>query len=443
MTIYSLTFIFLFLPLTLLIYAISPQKLKSYILFLSSMVFYWLNSTTLLASVMANTTLDFFYGKFILHNPKISQKTSKILLNLMSLKSIVFVVSFSVYAELSSTFYLLGVTISAFTSLGYIVDLYHNECDKIDSFVDYGVFCFFFGKLYIGPLVSSKQFVPQLATLKCTVDKFIEGFVLFCHGFAKIVILESAATALGEKLNGIPLSQQSVLGVWVMVMCNLFAVYYRLSGYSDMARGIGAMFGINISPNFHYPFQSESVTEFFSNFNISANRFVRKYIYQSLGAEDNGGLSTCMNIMLITMIMGLWYGISLNLVLWGGFLGIFIIIETMWGEKYLHVIPSFLCRVGTFIIVTMSFTIYSTYSLEQATAYFKMMLGMNGTTLINPVSQYLINSHIVVLAVLLICATGLFSRASKSISAKVPTAWTVCSVFGNVILFTVTTSYLM
>ncbi len=432
MTIYSLTFIFLFLPSTMLIFILAPKRLKNYTLCVASLLFYWLNSPTILAAVMANTTFDFLCGRFIFGNKKLSRKISKVMLYLLSAKSIIFVLSFSVYAELNYTFYLLGVTVGAFTSLGYLIDLYHDECDVVDNFFEYIVFCCFFGKLYIGPLVSSKQFVPQLASLKFSSQKFVDGFVYYCHGYAKIVILANAANTLAQQLLDVQYTQVSLLGVWVYIAANLFSVYYTLSGYSDMARGIGNFFGITLPPNFHYPFQSESVTQFFSNFNISANRFVRKYIYKSLGAEDNGAIATITNIMLITMVMGLWYGVSLNRVFWGGFLGIFITIETLLGEQHLEKIPRFIRQIGTFIIVTLSFAIYSSSSLANCWFYLKIMLGINHVTIADPVSLYIVNAHILVLLILFVCSTGFFSSISKKAASKMPVIWQGLSVFTNI-----------
>ena len=295
----------------------------------------------------------------------------------------------------------------------------------------------------MGPLVSAQQFIPQMKHLEVTPDNFIQGFVWFSHGLAKKVILGDTALLLGNQFKAIPFEDKSAVGVWILVLSYLFSTYYTLSGYSDMARGLGSLFGISLPENFRYPFHTESVTQFFSNFNISANRFVRKYIYKALGAEDNGKLPTTVNIMLITMIMGLWYGISLNLLLWGGVLGVFIVIETLYEEKVLYKIPRFVRRVVTLVIVILSFTIFSTQTLSQCIFYYGIMFGMNGVSFIDPVSQYLLTSNLIVFALLFVFSTGFFNRRGRQLFVKLPKVWIGFSVGVNLLLLIVTISYLV
>ena len=227
----------------------------------------------------------------------------------------------SILTELDKLILPVGISIAAFTSVGYLIDLYHGECDPIDDPIRYGVFCSFFGKLYIGPIVSAQQFVPQLDDPQMTAEGITRGMVQYLRGLAKIVILAGSLQELITQWETLLSLEVTILGTWLHVLCYIFYIYFTLSGYSDMARGTGAVFGLDLPENFHHPLQSYSVADFFGRFNISANRFVRKYVYQALGAEDNGPLSTSVNILLITMLMGLWYGINLNYLVWGAFLG--------------------------------------------------------------------------------------------------------------------------
>ena len=393
--------------------------------------------------MIGNVSIDYLVTNRFLATDKFSDRAKKTAVYIVAAKSILLIVFMSITGQFLPTFYILGVTVYACTSLGYVIDMYHKECDKVTSYYEYIVFCCFFGKIYVGPLVSAQQFIPQMKTLEVTYDKFIQGFVWFCHGFAKKIILADTALMLGNQFKAIPYDEKSALGVWMLVLCYLFATYYTLSGYSDMARGLGALFGINLPENFHYPFHTQSVTQFFSNFNISANRFVRKYIYMALGAEDNGNLPTIVNIMLITMIMGLWYGISPNLLLWGGVLGVFIVIETLYEEKFLYRIPGFIRQVTTTIIIILSFTIFASKTLAQSDFYYRIMFGIGGTPWIDPVSQYLFVSNLIVLTSFFVFSTGFFSRKGRQIHSKIPRIWTGFSVGVNILLLIATVSYLV
>ena len=242
---------------------------------------------------------------------------------------------------------------------------------------------------------------------------------------ADILLLADGVTALCEEFRAIPTADKTVLSVWMLVVCAVFSAYYTLSGFSDMARGVGAIFGLDLPENFHYPLQAQSVTDFFSRFNISANRFVRKYIYQALGAEDNGPLSTTLNIMLITMLMGLWYGIRLNLLVWGSFLGVFIVLETLFEEGF-QKIPLFFRYVYTFTMVILSFVWYSSFSLSQAGFYLQTMLGLRTVPLLQALSGaayapfvnehclYLLGSNWLLLAACaLFCTSGVTSLGHR------------------------------
>ncbi len=443
LSIHSLSFIFLFLPLTLGVFCLVPKHYKVFTLVVASLFFYWLNSQYLLAVMAVNVVLDYFAGLHIISKENKSDKLKKFIVFLCTIKAIVLVVIMSLTGQFSQTIYVLGVTIYTFTSLGYIIDLYHKECEVVDSIYDYLLFCCFLGKLVVGPVVSAQQFMPQLKNLRTSSDSFLQGFLWFTHGIAKIVILASTANALATQFKSIPQDEISAIGVWVLVLCDLFVVYYTFSGYSDMARGMGALFGLSLPENFHYPFRSESVTMFFSNFNISANRFVRKYIYKALGAEDNGKLATTLNIMLITMIMGIWYDISLNMLLWGSFLGVFIVIETIFADKYLVYVPSLIRIVGTIAIITLSFTIFSTDTLSQCFFYLRTMFGITGADIIDPVSQYLIFSHSIVIILLFVFSTGIFSLTVKRFSATHPKIGRAVTVLINILMLVATVSYLV
>lgn len=295
MTIYSLSFIFFFLPLTLLVFSVVPQHYRTFVLLVASLFFVSMTSPLATLIMCASILVDHLLSHPIFVHAH-GARRSRLMLYLAAIKNILLVVVVSIMGQRPDQLLVsLGATIYAFTSLGYLIDLYNGEADHIASLFDYFMFCCFFGKLHVGPIVSSRDFYPQLANLRPRLSHISDGCVWFCHGLAKKIILADHMMLLSTQLRTIPYQEKTVVGVWLLVLCYLFGVYFTLSGYSDMARGLGAFFGLTLPENFHYPLQSLSVTDFFANFNISANRFVRKYVYGALGAEDNGWLATTVN----------------------------------------------------------------------------------------------------------------------------------------------------
>ena len=426
MDVFSLPFLFFFLPVTGLVFCLVPRRFRVFVRFVASAFFYAMKSPAGLGVMAASVGMDYLLARPIFLYGK-GSRWGKAAVTAGAVKNILLFICLSSVSQLDLIEMPLGVTVYCFTSLGYLVDLYNGETDPITSGYDYGVFCCFFGKLYVGPIVSANQFRGQLQRLRPSLSLMGQGFVWLCHGLAKKVILADGVLALGEEFKNIPYQEKTVTAVWLLVICYLFSTYYTLSGFSDMARGVGALFGMELPENFHYPLQADSVTDFFSRFNISANRFVRKYVYGALSAEDNGPLSTTLNILLITILMGLWYGVNINYLTWGGVLGIFIVLETLYGEKFFQPLPPFFRRLYTFVAVVFSFAIYSSDSISQALFYLKTMVGLGTSRLWDNQVLYLLTSNWLLLALCAVFCSGFISRQGKRLQAR----WLLLSQLGS------------
>ncbi len=441
MDVFSLPFLFFFLPVTGLVFCLVPRRFRVFVLFVASAFFYAMTSPVGLGIMAVSVGIDFLLARPIFLCGK-GSRWGKAAVTVGAAKNILLFVTLSSISQLDLMEMPLGVTVYCFTSLGYLVDLYNGETDPITSFYDYGLFCCFFGKLYVGPIISANQFRGQLGTLRPSLSLMGQGFIWLCHGLAKKVILADGVLALGTQFKDIPYQEKTVFGVWLLVICHLLATYYTLSGFSDMARGVGALFGMELPENFHYPLQADSVTDFFSRFNISANRFVRKYVYGALSAEDNGKLSTTLNILLITILMGLWYGININYLAWGGVLGFFIVLETLYGEKVLHRLPSLVRWLYTFVAVVFSFAIYSSGSISQAMFYLKTMVGLGTSRLWDNQALYLLTSNWLLLVLCVVFCSGFISRQGKRLQARWLLVSQITSLAVNLCLFVAVLAFL-
>ncbi len=461
MQLFSLSYLFFFLPTTAFVYYLVPRAYKVFVLFVASLYFYallpsmligpqnWrvlpLNLIIMVACVITDYLLArpvFLYGK--------GSWQGRVALYAAAIKNILLFIILSSFGQLGVMIAPVGIAVYTFTSLGYLIDLYNGEADLVTSFYDYGVFCCFFGKIFVGPVVSCNDFLVQLRRPSFSLTKIGNGFVWLLHGLAKKVILADGALLLASQLSAIPYDDKTVLSMWMLLTCYIFATYFTLSGYSDLARGSGALLGLDLPENFHYPLQAQSVTDFFSRFNISAYRYVRKYVYGALGAEDNGKLATTLNIILITILMGLWYGISVNFLVWGASLGLIITLETLYGENVLHRIPAFFRRLYTFICIVISFVWFSTSRLGQSWFYLLTLFGLPrpqhnlfAPELFDNYSLYLLSSNWLLLLLCAFFCTNLVNTTSRRFMRNHPALADALSTVSNLLLFVLVLAFLV
>lgn len=455
MHIYSLAFLLVFLPLTAAVYYAVPRRYRVPVLFVASLWFYGSISPVGLVIMVGSVVMDhllarplFLWGK--------GDRRARLLLLLAAAKNILLFVTLSSFSQLRGTEMPIGVVVYAFTGLGYLVDLYNGEIAPAEDFWEYGLFCCFFGKIYVGPILSFGDFAEQVREPRLSVTRIGEGAVFLLHGLAKKIVLADNLALLAEQLRNIPYLEKTVLSVWMLIICGILQIYYTLSGFSDMARGIGGIFGLDLPENFHYPLQSESVSDFFSRFNISANRFVRKYVYGALGAEDNGPLATTLNIMLITMLMGLWYGVRLSYLVWGGSLGVFIVAETLWGERFFPRLPALLRRLFTQVLIIVSFAWYSCLSISQGIFYLQTMFGFRTVDFLRGLSGnvpyamawsdqslYLLTQNWLLLAASGLLCTSVIYRNTQRLKLRFPAAMEGVTFLSNLLLLGLSLTFMV
>ena len=433
MDVFSLTFIFIFLPITLFAYYIAPLKFKSAVLFFASIFFCLTNSVIFTTIMLINISIDFFISHRIFFAE--NKRQQKLFTLFIAFKNIGTVLYYLFINGFSPSLSFLGATVYSFTSLGYVLDVYSGEIPVITRYFDYGVFCCFFGKIRVGPIVTAQEFFPQLRSKQLSLSNIGEGFTLFAHGLGKKIILADNLSIIIKQISALNIDKQSVVHIWLFILCSILNVYFILSGYSDMARGIGLIFSIKLPENFRYPLQAYSISDFFAKFNISANHFVRKYVYQALDAHDNGKIATSVNIMLISITMGLWYGVSINFLLWGAFLGIFIIIENLYDNNISKYIPLLLRKVLTLLIIIMSFVLFSADTPQKSLYFFKIMIGLSEQIFINSNAMYMLISNAALIIMSIIFATDYLAILVKRFELKYIKTGKFISLIVNTLIF--------
>lgn len=443
MEIFSLTFVYLILPAMLLICLILPMRMRPLFLTATSAVLYFLLEREYVILLLSVILFDFGMAH-IMKRCDDFPKLRKAIMAFTILKSIAIIGYFSAASPMDRSHLTIGIPVVCLTSMGYVLDCYDRTIACETNLVNYALMIGFFPKLYAGPLVSHNRIMPQIRSMRMTLKKLGQGISLFVRGLAKKVILGDIMVALFESLRAIPLYDTTVLTVWSMVVSMAFAAYFILSGLCDMAKGMGLMFGFELPDNFRSPYCSLSVHEFFTRFNITVNRFLRRHVYIKLASSNGTMLSAIFNILLVTILMGLWFGITVNMLLWGIYFTVFLLFERYFLFKYKEFIPPLFRWIYCTVVIFVSFAIFIGDSPAQSQEYLKIMFGLkhNIAAFDNRI-LYLLTSNYLALIVSAFCTGGLPGRIYKMIKSHAPIITSTVSVVWDIFLLMLATAFLL
>ena len=410
----SITFIYYFLPIVIFCYFIVPKKFKNFILLLCSLFFYFFGEKEYIVILLLSCLINFFSAILIDKFPK-CRKIFLILaisFNLILLgyfKYTNFLIDninkiFNSNISLLNIVMPLGISFFTFQTLSYVIDVYNNKVKADYNFINFTCYVALFPQLVAGPIVRYSDISSELRDRKVTIDTFSSGVKRFIIGLTKKVII---ANSIGEMINILnSLDNPSVLSHIIVAIGFTYQIYFDFSGYSDMAIGLGRMFGFHFPENFNYPFISKNVTEFWRRWHISLSNFFKDYVYIPLGGNKKNNIITIRNILIVWLLTGLWHGATWNFVLWGLFFGIILIIEKYLLKKFLnkHVIFSY---IYTFIIILISFVIFNTENISDTIKFLSRMFSLSNIPFINDVTMYYFKSYFVLLLISIISATPL------------------------------------
>ncbi len=419
----SITFLFYFLPIVLVIYYIAPKKYKNVVLLIVSFLFYFYGEPKyiyimtlliictyilgicmdrykkyktlfLILSIVINigTLIYFKYANFLIQN-----------INLWLYKKIDFI-----YVVLP-----IGISFYVFQLISYIIDVYKEDTKVQENILKLATYISLFPQLIAGPIVRYKDIEKQLEDRSHTFSKFSLGVRRFIIGLGKKVLISNV---LGELCSKFLISyDNSVLFYWLYAIANMLQIYFDFSGYSDMAIGLGKMFGFEIFENFNYPYIASSIREFWKRWHISLSLWFRDYIYIPLGGNRVETLKWIRNILIVWILTGLWHGAAWNFIIWGLYFGILLIIEKVFLEKYLKKIPKIFSRIYTLITVMISFIIFSGENINVIMQNIGGLVGINTNSIVSLESIYYLKSYFIVIVLGIIGATPIL----KNIISKV------------------------
>ena len=417
----SIPFLYYFLPLVLAVYFLVPRGLKNAVLFASSLLFYAWGEPRFCVFMLLSIAKGYVLGRLIEKNRKHTRRsklflTASVALSLALLAYCKYADFFlsSVNAVTGLSFKLLhvalpiGISFYTFQILSYVVDVYRGSVPAQKSFLKLGTYIAMFPQLIAGPIVRYAEIAPQLDSRQTTLEDVSSGACRFVIGLSKKVLL---ANVLYELITAFQQSRDlSVLYFWLYAVSFTLQLYFDFSGYSDMAIGLGRIFGFRFSENFNYPYISASVTEFWRRWHISLGSWFRDYVYIPLGGNRVSKAKWLRNILVVWMLTGLWHGASWNFVLWGlGFAVLLVAEKLVYGRllQRTHVLK----HVYTLLLVTLSFVLFNADSVSEAVSQLGAMFGAGGLPLVSTEGVYYLKSYAGTFLFAAIGATPLVSNA--------------------------------
>lgn len=422
----SLLFLFLYLPLVLIIYYIVPYKFRNLFLLLVNLVFYGWGEPVFVSLMVFSTLVDYTHGYFIdkyRDNKKVAKRfvLSSVIINLGLLAF------FKYTGFITNTLNVLpflnipslaiplpiGISFYTFQTMSYSIDVYRGDAPVQKNIITFGTYVSLFPQLIAGPIVRYKDVAYQLDHRKETFNQFNHGVKLFLVGLSKKVLIANQMGLLWDSLRG-TMEQNGIFANWVGIIAYSFQIYFDFSGYSDMACGLGNMFGFEFLKNFNYPYISRSITDFWRRWHISLSTWFREYVYIPLGGNRKGVFRNIINLLIVWGLTGFWHGASFNFILWGLYFGIILIIEKFVLRKFLDKLPAVLQHIYSLVIILFGWLIFYFEDMGEMGRYLVSMFNVSGG-FINHDAGVMVLSYLPLLIAAGIASTPLASNLYNKI----------------------------
>ena len=409
----SVIFLYYFLPLLLIVYFIVPSKYKNLVLLLFSLLFYFLGEPKYIIILILSCVLNYFFSKLI---DKTKYK------KLFLVMAVIYNVGQLLFFKYTDFFidninhifntkipfmYIvmpIGISFFTFQALGYVIDVYNKKHEPATNLLDFMTYVCLFPQLVAGPIVRYSDIKEELQNRKTSYSKFSLGIKRFVIGLSKKVLI---ANVLGEFAS--VCVENTVLASWLRAIAYTLQIYFDFSGYSDMAIGLGSMFGFTFPENFKYPLTATSITDFWRRWHITLSSWFRDYVYIPLGGNRVNKIKWIRNIFVVWFLTGFWHGASWNFIIWGLYFGIILVIEKLFLKKHLDK-TKILKHIYSLLIIIVSFVIFNSPSMPLAIKEIKNMFFLNSIPFIGKETIYYLRSNLVLFIIAIIGSTPLISK---------------------------------
>lgn len=386
----SITFLLYFLPIFLLVYSFIDKRFKNYFILLASIVFYAWGASDFIVILVLSTIIDFYIVKALYESP---QKKRKQLLLFCSIFMNVGLLAYFKYANFfvdnvnqflgvfnvsgvgwTNVLLPIGISFYTFQTLTYSIDVYRGVHKPLEKLSNYLLYIMSFPQMIAGPIVRFNLIADEIIERKETIDDKLQGFIRFCIGLGKKVLIANVVGEQADLIMNQPVENITFISSWIGILAYTFQIYFDFSGYSDMAIGLGKMMGFSFPENFNNPYSSKSITEFWRRWHMTLGQWMRDYLYIPLGGNRvDSKKRLYFNLWFVFLVSGLWHGASWNFVIWGAFHGFFLILDKIFLLKVLNKIGGLFSTLFTFFIVVIGWVFFRLEKFDDAINYIKKM----------------------------------------------------------------------
>lgn len=409
----SISFLYYFLPALIIIYFITPKKYKNIILLIASLLFYFYGEPKYVFLMILEIIIAYIGAILI---DKYKNQSKNILITTLFIH--VFLLIIFKYTDfiiqtindisnanikLLNIALPIGISFYTFQIISYIIDVYNGKVNVQKNIIKLATYVSLFPQLVAGPIVRYQTVEKELDDRVHSFNNFAYGIRRFTIGLAKKVLI---ANALGELCSKTFLAdEKTIVFFWIFGISYMLQLYFDFSAYSDMAIGLGRIFGFHFPENFNYPYISKSITEFWRRWHISLSTWFKDYVYIPLGGNREGKYKQIRNILIVWLLTGIWHGANWTFLIWGLLFGIILIIEKIWLNKFMEKLPSFIRRIYVLFIVMILFIIFNSDNMSVALTNIKGLFGMNGEAFVNDYTLHYLKSYLPVLIIALLGST--------------------------------------
>jgi len=401
----SSIFLLYFLPLLLIIYHLVPLMMRNYVLLGASILFYSWGAPKFLFVIFASTILDFYIVKMLYLSRKLVQKRIFLALSLsMNLGLLAFFKYANFFVENVNALLLsagfteigwtsialpIGISFYTFQTLTYSIDVYRKVHKPLNKLSDYLLYIMSFPQMIAGPIVRFNLVADQITNRKENIDQKLHGFYRFIIGLAKKVLIANVMAEQADLILNGDFTNLSTVNAWIGILAYTFQIYFDFSGYSDMAIGLGKMFGFKFPENFNSPYISQNISEFWRRWHMTLGGFMRDYLYIPLGGSRvKSPYRLYFNLWLVFLLSGLWHGASWNFVVWGAFHGFFLILDRLFLLKLLEKAGKIPAILFTFFVTIIGWVIFRIEEMDRMIVFFKRMFSFNQSEELNMIPAF-------------------------------------------------------
>lgn len=416
----SMVFLWIFLPALLVIYFLVKGKARNYVLLIFSLLFYAWGEPKYIILMLVSILVNYVFGRLIDKTSKKGRKRALLILDILfNVGLLGYFKYFNFFTDninkifgagmitMEDVVLPIGISFYTFQIMSYVIDLYRGEIKVQKNLPKLALYISFFPQLIAGPIVKYKDIDEALSSRKETLEGFSYGIKRFVYGLAKKVLI---ADVMARVADAIFVTGDAAAGVtqpiaWLGAICYALQIFFDFSGYSDMAIGLGSMFGFRFMENFNLPYISGSITEFWRRWHISLSTWFKEYVYIPLGGNRKGKARTYINLWVVFLLTGIWHGAAWNFVVWGLFHGFFIFIERLGFKKILDKMKV-LNHFYTLLVVLVGWVLFRAEGLRNGLHYLKTMF-LGGESEAVPIQTYeFVNNRFVIAMVLAIILSG-------------------------------------